>query len=76
MQAGNDTSGFPAAAAAAAAADATVVIIGLDVTQECEGGKRLSFKALRGTRFMEFGAERRMCDGVESCVRTVSKGEH
>ena len=37
---GTDTSGFAAAQQAAASADATVIVIGLDQTQESEGHDR------------------------------------
>eukprot|EP01052_Picozoa_sp_SAG31_P006802 SAG31_NODE_317_length_17813_cov_5.788585_9_plen_171_part_00 len=42
--AGNSTEGFAAAKRAASQADETVLIVGLDVTQECEGLDRTTVK--------------------------------
>jgi hypothetical protein len=47
--AGSSTAEFPAAADAAASSDATIVIIGLDQSQECEGNDRTSI-ALPGVQ--------------------------
>jgi beta-D-xylosidase 4 len=66
--------GWNAAAAAAGKADATVVIVGLDVTQECEGHDRMNVTAPGGQN--EFVAQ--VCNSAaaskKACIVLVMAG--